>query len=383
MGCNNSAEKRITPQPDPEPITDNNNINDEEANYEEEVPNAEEQDEYPNSLSAPSEDTYQIIEPPSAFPPQPKGISETKSFFSSKEKPTIFEYKFKEHIGHGAQSDVFLTVNIETGQYYAAKVYDQNYLCRNSIGDAERPIEKFAQEVQIMSTVSQRNCLNLIELLQDEFTNTIILILPYADDGALSSYSYKADPCPEDKAKQYFFQIGLGLRHIHSMNIIHRDIKPDNVLKFKDGHVVIADFSVSKILEAPEGDELLDDTDGTPAFYSPEECRGDPYYGKPADVWAYGMTLYVMIYGKLPFFDPDDGGVFFSQFFSISQKIIEDDFPYPDSIPISNDLRDLFSHLLDKDAKTRYTIEEALNHKWFAECLEEYLKEQEQEEEAN
>ena len=125
MGCNHSAEKRITPQPDPDPVH-----KEEEVQQEKPIHNDQTDNEPKSNSAGSAEDTYEIVEPPPNFAQQPKGISETKSFFSSKEKPTIFEYKFKEHIGHGAQSDVFLTVNIETGQYYAAKVYDQNYLFR-------------------------------------------------------------------------------------------------------------------------------------------------------------------------------------------------------------------------------------------------------------
>ncbi|KAH0790728.1 CAMK family protein kinase [Histomonas meleagridis] len=291
------------------------------------------------------------------------GISAVPSFFNPEIKPTIFEYEFIRHVGHGATSDVFLVKNTETGEFYAAKVYDRGYLFRTSIGDAEQPIQKLLREAQIMSSVQHENCLSLIEILEDDVTNSITLIIPFADAGSLSKYSYKADPLPEDAAKSIFYQIASGLQRLHSMNIIHRDLKPDNILKFSDGHVAIADFSVSIVLE--DENELLEDTDGTPAFYSPEECLGGPYLGKPTDVWAYGMILYVMIYGKLPFFDLDDENIFFSQFFEISQRIINDEFTYPQTTPISAELRDLFSHVLDKDPKTRYTIEQVLAHQWF------------------
>lgn len=306
-------------------------------------------------------------------PSQAHGITAIRSFFNPKHKPQIFEYSFINHIGRGAQSDVFLVYNTEDGQNYAAKVYEQSYLLRQSIGDAEPPIQKLIHEVQIMSVLHHPNCLNLVELLEDEYTKTVTLILPFADDGALSSFSYKSNPLTEASAKDYFFQIALGLRHIHAQNIIHRDLKPDNILKFKDGHVAIADFSVSIML--PDPDKILDDTDGTPAFYSPEECLGEGYKGKPTDVWAYGMMLYVMIYGKLPFFDPENGGAFYSQFFTISKTIIEDEFEFPEKVPISDELKDLFSHLLDKNPETRYTIQQVLEHPWFAEYFQNYVEE--------
>ncbi|KAH0790111.1 CAMK family protein kinase [Histomonas meleagridis] len=291
------------------------------------------------------------------------GIAAVPSFFNPEIKPTIFEYEFVRHIGHGATSDVFLVKNTETGENFAAKVYDRGFLFRTSIGDTEQPIQKLLREAQIMSSIQDKNCLSLIEILEDDVTNSITLIIPFADAGSLSKYSYKADPLDEETAKDVFHQIASGIHCIHSMNIIHRDLKPDNILKFSDGRVVIADFSVSIVLE--DENELLEDTDGTPAFYSPEECLGIPYLGKPADIWAFGMIMYVMIYGKLPFFDFDDENIFFSQFFEISQRIINDEFVYPQTIPISSELKDLLTHILEKDPKKRYTIEQILNHEWF------------------
>lgn len=208
-------------------------------------------------------------------------------------------------------------------------------------------------------------------MLDDQVTNTVVLILPFADAGSLSSYSWKSDKIPESQARDVFAQIARGLQHIHSQNIIHRDLKPDNVLKFSNGQVALADFSVSKFLE--EEGEMCDDTDGTPAYYSPEECRGDPYFGKPADVWAYGMMIYVMIYGKLPFFEADEEGVSFSQFYKISYKIMNEEFEFPAEVEISDELRDLFSHVLDKNPKTRYTIDQVLDHPWLRDVPDLYM----------
>jgi serine/threonine protein kinase len=276
---------------------------------------------------------------------------------------------------------VFLVQNTETQDYCAAKVYDKGYLFRTSIGDIEQPIQKLLREVQIMTAIQHPNCLQLIEILDDDFTNSIVLILPFADSGGLSAFSWKSDKISEEEARFQFAQIARGIRYIHSLNIIHRDIKPDNILKFSNGQVVLADFSVSIFLD--NENELLEDTDGTPAFYSPEECCGDPYLGKPTDCWAFGMMLYVMIYGKLPFFDGDDEGVFFSQFFKISQMIMHEEFEYPESIPVSSELRDLLSHLLDKNPLTRYTMNQVLEHPWLKDVPDPFPMPQNEEEDGS
>ena len=94
-------------------------------------------------------------------------LQECPSFFNPVEKPTIFEYEFQQHIGRGAASDVFLVKNVENGIFYAAKIYDQAYLYRTSIGDTVPPIEKVSREIELMSECSHPNILSLIELLDD------------------------------------------------------------------------------------------------------------------------------------------------------------------------------------------------------------------------
>ena len=93
-------------------------------------------------------------------------------------------------------------------------------------------------------------------------------------------------------------QVALGLQYLHSQDIIHGDIKPQNLLVGDDGVVKIADFGISKMLSG--GDKLVD-TAGTPAFMSPELCDGKQYSGRLADVWAFGCVLYEIMTLLLPY----------------------------------------------------------------------------------
>lgn len=288
------------------------------------------------------------------------------TFMTQTEKPQIFEYEFIKSIGRGAQAEVYLVKNVESNELLAAKVYDKNFLYRNNLGDAEQPIQKTIREIQIMSSLKHPNCMSLVEVLDDDYTNTIIIIFPYADGGSLLPQSLKTEPVPEDKAKFYFFQIANGVKYIHEHNIVHRDIKPENIMKFSDKRVVIADFSASVELDPP--DELLEDTDGTPAFYSPEQCTGKPYEGKPTDIWACGVSLYVLLFGKLPFFDVTDDDFFLSQFFKIAHQIQHERVIFDPNIKVSNESKDLISHCLDKDPSKRFTIDDVLNHPWLKPC---------------
>lgn len=290
-------------------------------------------------------------------------VTDCPSFFNPIEKPCILEYQFQHHIGHGSASDVFLVINTENNIQYAAKVYDPNYLYQKKIGTANQPIEKVYNEIKLMSMCRHPNIVSLIEVLDDQPTNSLVLIIPYAEKGSLSKSSWSAERLDENAAKNIFRQIASGLDYLHSMNIIHRDLKPENVLCFEDGHVGISDFSVSKLLEDPS--EFLSDTEGTPVFYSPEICSGEPYQGKPADIWAFGIILYLIIYGKLPFFEPNDENALKTHFFHISQVISNNEIVYPDTIKISAELRDLFNHILQRDPQKRYDSHQILSHPWF------------------
>ena len=228
--------------------------------------------------------------------------------------------------------------------------------------------------------------------------------------------------CPTltlNEARSAFTDTLLGLEFLHFQGIIHRDIKPANLLISSDGHVKISDFGVS-YLGRPIADEdyeqikeedatTLDDprelakTVGTPAFYAPELCYTDasqfeggsdgtgPKINGALDLWALGVTLYGMVYGRLPFVADDEMGMF--------QKIAEAELFLPnhrlkpvdfglDSKPTSQThvpatmncnkrlehellyedvperLQDLLRKLLVKDPAHRITIEAAKKHEW-------------------
>jgi serine/threonine protein kinase len=292
----------------------------------------------------------------------PVPLQLSASYFNPANKPTIFDYNVQAHIGRGAHSDVFLLWNRSDGQYYAAKKYSKTYLRSVSVSSPEPPFERLMREIDIMVKIDHPNCIRLIEVIDDEAGDSLLLILPYADAGPLSPSSWKSDRIPEKDAQFQFAQVARAVQYIHGLNIIHRDLKPDNILKFHDGRAVLADFSVSRQLD-DENEPLLD-TEGTPAYYAPEECLGDPYHGKPADVWAFGMMLYVMIYGNFPFLGPVDETVFYAQFMKIARMIVTEKYEYPDSVRISPELRDFFSHVLEKDPTRRYTIGQVLQHPW-------------------
>ena len=225
---------------------------------------------------------------------------------------------------------------------------------------------------------------------------------------------YRHVPClTMDQALKAFRDTVLGLEYLHFQGIMHRDIKPANLLWTSDYRVKISDFGVSYLgrpiredtnkEELPEADSTVVDEDlelaktvGTPAFYAPELCDPDLYDAsktvhRPAitgqiDVWALGVTLYGMIFGRLPFYHPNE--------FHMYEKIAKDEVFIPrmrlrgvehtDKTPANYDekpedkrfddvleyeevedtLHDLIKRLLVKDPSKRISLKEVKHHPW-------------------
>jgi [calcium/calmodulin-dependent protein kinase] kinase len=245
-------------------------------------------------------------------------------------------------------------------------------------------IHKIEHEIEIMQACSHPNIVRLEEALDDEDTDSFILILTYAEHGSLLPQKFQSDPIPEDRCCWLFAQMLQAVHALHSIHVMHRDIKPENVLIGANDHVYLADFSAARALD-PQTD-LIGDIDGTPAFYSPEECRGELYHAKPADVWSLGVSLYLMVYGHLPFYDSSEPDSYAQRLFKVFKCIQEADVRLDPDISVSDELRDLLVKLLDRNPETRPTIKEALAHPWVVKAgydpgnvqLPKYLLEQEQ-----
>ncbi|XP_037533791.1 calcium/calmodulin-dependent protein kinase kinase 1b [Nematolebias whitei] len=167
------------------------------------------------------------------------------------------------------------------------------------------------------------------------------------------------EPLTEDQARFYFRDVVLGMEYLHYHRIIHRDVKPSNLLLGDDGHVKIADFGVSNEFEGT--DALLSSSAGTPAFMAPETMseQQQSFSGKALDVWAMGVTLYCFVFGKCPFYD--------EYIVSLHNKIKSQPVEFPQMPIISNELKDLIEKMLDKNPATRISLPEIKLHPWVTE----------------
>lgn len=242
------------------------------------------------------------------------------------------------------------------------------------------------------------NVVQLKEVLDDASSNKIYLVLEYLERGEIIWQNADGVPVMTiDQARDVARDVVSGLEYLHFQGIIHRDIKPANLLRDKDGTVKISDFGVSyaSSLDWPNNDLELAKTAGTPAFFAPELCvsttsddQRPPRITHKIDIWAFGVTLYCMLFGKVPFIAEGE-----LQLFNV---IVNDPLVFPDEIaeqltpsssisssenPLSPVLslpdpqlelaKDLLLHLLEKDPVKRYDIMDIMQHAWMLQGMDE------------
>jgi serine/threonine protein kinase len=169
--------------------------------------------------------------------------------------------------------------------------------------------------------------------------------------GNLLNAINKMNKIPENLSKIIFKQLITTLQYIHSNNIVHRDIKPDNILLDLDNTIKLCDFGVSKII--PQG-QLINDSCGTPAFIAPEILMEKDYNPYATDVWSSGVVLYAMVTGFFPF-----RGINETQ---LHENILTGIYPKPNNI--SEELLDLLTKILNTNPTKRISIDEILKHPW-------------------
>ena len=209
------------------------------------------------------------------------------------------------------------------------------------------------------------NITKILEVFEDE--DYILITMEYINGGNLFSFVKKRRKLSEKTAKFLFKQIILGIQHIHSHKIVHRDIKLENILIDLNNNIKICDFGIGKILTYNK--QLLYDKCGTPMYMAPEillSSKNHGYEGYPVDIWSAGISLYIMLSGTLPFNLKNNES---SSIEESSENNIELQYSIINNEPkyiekISDEARDLLKGLLNKNPNKRLTIEQILNHPW-------------------
>lgn len=279
-------------------------------------------------------------------------VKETKKVFRSEDEngnKMINQYVHLGKIGSGSYGKVVLYRNIKDGKLYAVKVLNKPYMMKVRVVRTETAMTDVLREVSIMKMLNHPNIVNLVEVIDDANIDKFYMVLEYVEGKMVCD-----NGLDEATARNYLRDIISGLMYLHSHNVIHGDIKPDNLLVTSSGNVKIGDFSVSQVFE--DDDDMLWRSPGTPVFTAPECCQGSAYHGRASDTWAVGVTLYCMISGHYPFLGDTLQETY--------DKIAADPVQIPDDM--NPQLADLLLRLLCKDPGDRITLQGAAEHPWVA-----------------
>lgn len=272
----------------------------------------------------------------------PKPIVGTKSSFILGDK-----------LGEGAYATVKEGIDQSTLRIVAVKILDLRRLKR-----VRNSSENIKREVAIQKRLKRHpNLIELIDVIRNGGKPKMYIILEMSTGCTLQTL---LDTAPngklcESQVASFAYQTLFGLQYMHGRGVVHRDIKPANLMVNVDGTLKISDFGVAEFLNEYNPDDNVSRTSGSPVFQAPEIARGDhDYSGSKVDVWALGVTVYMLLSGKTPF----NGETLVSLFQNISVgkfDMLSD---------VSADCKDVISKFLTISWHDRPTVDEMLKHPW-------------------
>ncbi|XP_076296519.1 calcium/calmodulin-dependent protein kinase II isoform X30 [Lasioglossum baleicum] len=258
-------------------------------------------------------------------------------------------YDLKEELGKGAFSVVRRCVQKSTGHEFAAKIINTKKL-------TARDFQKLEREARICRKLQHTNIVRLHDSIQEE--NCHYLVFDLVTGGELFEDIVAREFYSEADASHCIQQILESVQHCHHNGVVHRDLKPENLLlasKAKGAVVKLADFGLA--IEVQGDAQAWFGFAGTPGYLSPEVLKKEPY-GKPVDIWACGVILYILLVGYPPFWDEDQHRLY-AQIRAGSY-----DYPSPEWDTVTPEAKNLINQMLTVNPSKRITASEALKHPW-------------------
>uniref|UniRef100_A0A8C2KU41 MAP/microtubule affinity-regulating kinase 3 n=1 Tax=Cyprinus carpio TaxID=7962 RepID=A0A8C2KU41_CYPCA len=260
----------------------------------------------------------------------------------SDEQAHIGNYRLLKTIGKGNFAKVKLARHILTGREVAIKIIDKTQLNPTSL-------QKLFREVRIMKGLNHPNIVQLFEVIETE--KTLYLVMEYASGGEVFDYLVSHGRMKEKDARAKFRQIVSAVHYCHQKNIVHRDLKAENLLLDADSNIKIADFGFSN--EFKLGSKL-DTFCGSPPYAAPELFQGKKYDGPEVDIWSLGVILYTLVSGSLPF----DG----QNLKELRERVLRGKYRVP--FYMSTDCESILRRFLVLNPTKRCTLEQIMKDKW-------------------
>nr|XP_057934975.1 serine/threonine-protein kinase SIK3 homolog isoform X3 [Doryrhamphus excisus] len=254
----------------------------------------------------------------------------------------VGHYEIERTIGKGNFAVVKLATHIYTKAKVAIKIVDKTQL------DDEN-LKKIFREVQIMKLLKHPHIIRLYQVMETE--RMIYLVTEYASGGEIFDHLVAHGRMAEKDARKKFKQIVAAVHFCHCRNIVHRDLKAENLLLDHNLNIKIADFGFSNLFSRGQ---LLKTWCGSPPYAAPELFEGKEYDGPKVDIWSLGVVLYVLVCGALPF----DG----STLQNLRARVLSGKFRIP--FFMSTDCEYLIRHMLVLEPSRRLSMEQICKNKW-------------------
>eukprot|EP01097_Dermamoeba_algensis_P005649 TRINITY_DN3584_c0_g2_i2.p1 TRINITY_DN3584_c0_g2~~TRINITY_DN3584_c0_g2_i2.p1 ORF type:complete len:388 (-),score=77.81 TRINITY_DN3584_c0_g2_i2:781-1944(-) len=312
-------------------------------------------------------------------------------------------YDLEKVIGEGSYALVLLARDKKTKKKYAIK----------NIKRKKANLINLIQEVQVFSLLKKYphpDVVGCVELFEDH--EEVFLVYEYLPNGDLLHWLAKKKTITELEAKKIFWSVANAVQHLHSLGVVHRDIKLENICVGRDGETKLVDFNLCTTW-SPE--KKLKTYCGSLCYCAPEICLAQPYTGPEVDVWSLGVLLYVLLFCRFPF-DPcverpesdkkrpefdktknsseeeaDLSGETNAVYDGLNEeqikkkkmalRIIKADFWFPPDREVNAHAKALIGSMLVVDSAVRSSLNSILASKWFAEYRKDKEKEKEKEKE--
>lgn len=202
-------------------------------------------------------------------------------------------YQINGFIGEGGMSRVWRALDQNTGKNVAVKVLREEY------SEDESFIRRFDREAQAASRMSHPNIVNLLDVGVEE-DGTRYLVMEYVQGKTLKRFIQESGALRPEIAAQIIIRVLAALQHAHQNGVVHRDIKPQNILIDKEGTVKVADFGIARMANAQTVNQTDESVMGSVYYFSPEQARGAAVDAR-SDIYSVGVVFYEMLTGKVPF----------------------------------------------------------------------------------
>lgn len=209
-------------------------------------------------------------------------------------KATAGDFEIVRELGHGAMGAVYLARDLSLGRRVAIKLIAPAFL------DNPTMVERFILEAQTVASLRHPNIVNIHSVR--EFADLHYFVMDFIDGPSLRKVLRDHGPLEIPVVQSLLFQVGTALSYAHrsGRGVIHRDVKPANIMLDREGNAFMTDFGISKIAQSKSGLTVTGTTVGTPDYMSPEQCRDEVLTGA-ADQYSLGIVAYEMLCGAPPF----------------------------------------------------------------------------------